>query len=220
MKRIASALLLLMFLPFVSPGHLTIAALDGPGANGSYQFSTDNGQTTYIDFNVVEQMNGSTVGEMTFAQDRIESDRAGHLDDQSTAPSKFYLKAQIDCLMINKNKAVMSGTVSEANAPSYVGRRVLLVAQDNSQDTNAHKQDRLTWGIYKIPRSDWLPSDSERLEENQGVTPTWIAQDAERTDDVGVISNQNDIIGCESFPLSAFSFVDVQHGRGKIHVSP
>jgi hypothetical protein len=201
-----------------SPSPLISAASDGPGANGSYQFSTDSGQTSHIDFHVAEQMDGSTVGEMTFDQETIVSDRSGHLDDQSTAPSKFYVKAQFDCLVINKNKAVMSGTVSEANLPSYIGRRVLLVVEDNSQGTNGRKQDRLTWGLYKVSKSDWLPSDSERSEEPQGGTPVWIAQDAERADDPGVLSSHSDIIGCNTYPLSAYSFIDEKHGHGKIHV--
>lgn len=219
MKRIAPALLLPMFFLLVPPSHLTSAASDLPEANGSFQFSTDSGQTSYLDFNAVEQMDGSTVGEMTFAQDRIESDGGGHLDDQSTPPSKFSLKAQFDCLVIKKNKAVMSGTISEANVPSYIGRRVLLVVEDNGQGTNGSKQDRLTWGFYRIRKSDWLPSDSERPGEQQG-TPTWLAQDSERADDEGVLSNQSDVIGCKTFPISAFSFIDKKHGHGKIHVSP
>jgi hypothetical protein len=219
MKRIAPALLLPMFLLLVSPSPSTSAAADGRGADGSFQFSTDTGQTSHIDFSATEQIDGSTLGEMTFAQDRIESDRS-QLDDRSAPPSKFSLKAQFDCLIIENNKAVMSGTVSEANVPSYIGRRVLLVVQDNSQSTNGRKQDRLTWGLYKIPKSDWLPSDSERTDENQIVTPTWVAQDAERADDEGVLSNRSEVIGCNTFPLSAFSFIDQKHGHGKIHVRP
>jgi hypothetical protein len=205
---------------FVAPSASTSAASDGPGANGSFQFSTDSGQTSYIDFNAAEQIDGSTVGEMTFAEDRIEANRSVQLDGQSTPPSKFYLKAHFDCLVTMKNKAVMSGSVSEANVPSYIGWRVLLVVEANSQGTNGRKQDRLTWGLYKIPKSDWLPSDSERSEEEHGVAPTWVAQDAERADDEGVLSTHSNVIGCNTFPLSAFSFADEKHGHGKIHISP
>lgn len=220
MKRIAAGLLLQIFFLFPPPSHLTSATTDVRGAKGNFQFSTDSGQTNYIDFNAVEQMDGSTVGEMTFAQDRIEADGNSHFDDQVTLPARwFYLKAEFDCLVVKQNKAVMSGTVSEANLPSYVGLRVLLVVEDNDQGTNGPKQDRLTWGFFRTPKADWLQSDAERSSEQQG-TPTWLAQDSERADDEGVLSNQSDVIGCNTFPISAFSFVDKKHGHGKIHVNP
>ena len=114
----------------------------------------------------------------------------------------------------------MSGTVSEANIPSYLGRRVLLAVEDNSQNTNGRKQDRLTWGLYRIPKSDWLATDSERSEDQQVAAPIWTAHDAERSDDSGMLSNQSEVIGCQSYPLSAFTFIDEKQGHGKIHVRP
>jgi hypothetical protein len=219
MKRIVPLVVLALSFLFVSPAPLTSAAPDGSEVNGSFQFSTDSGQTSSIDFNVTEERDGSTVGEMTFAQDRLESNGGSQSSDQAATPFKFYLKAQFDCLVIEKNKAIISGTVSEANVQSYIGRRVLLVVQDNGHGAEGKKQDRLTWGLYRVPKVDWLPSDSERPDDQPG-TPTWVAQDAERADDPGVLSTQNEVVGCSTFPLSAFSFVDKKRGHGKIHVSP
>lgn len=216
MKRTAIALLLSLL---VSTNPFTSAASNGPIASGSFEFATESGQAIYIDFNAVEQSDGSTVGEMTFEEDRIPSEKSSQPDDQPT-PSKLYLKAQFDCLLIKSNKAVMSGTVSEANVPGYIGRRVLLVAEDNNQNPDGRKQDRLTWGLYSIPKTDWRVTDSERSEDEQGVAPTWTAQDAERTDDTGMLANQSQVIGCQSYPLSAFTFMDEKHGHGKIHVRP
>jgi hypothetical protein len=220
MKRLAFVLLLPVLFLAISARHLTSAASSGPGVSGTFQFSTDSGQTSNIDFNVSRQMDGSTLGEMTFAQDRLESDQNSKLEEPLAAPSRFFLKAQFDCLLIQNNKAVMSGTVSEANIPSYIGRRVLLAVEDNSQSTNGRKQDRLTWGLYRIPKSDWLPSDAERSDDQPGVAPTWLAQDAERNDDAGMLSNQSNVIGCQSYPISAFTFMDEKHGHGKVHVNP
>jgi hypothetical protein len=216
MKRTATALLLSLLFS-INP--LTSAASNGPIASGSFKFATDSGEASYIDFNAVEQLDGSTVGEMTFEQNRLPSEKSSQPEGQPI-PSKLYLKAQFDCLFIKNNKAVMSGTVSEANVPSYVGRRVLLVVEDNSQNPNGRKQDRLTWGLYRIPKADWLATDSERSEDQQGVAPTWMAQDAERSDDTGMLSNQSTVIGCQSYPLSAFTFMDEKYGHGKIHVRP
>src|SRR5947207_3926481 len=92
MKRTALALplsLLVLTNPLIS------AASNAPIASGSFQFATDSGQASYIDFNAVEQLDGSTVGEMTFEQDRIPSEKSSQPEDQLT-PSRIYLKAQFD----------------------------------------------------------------------------------------------------------------------------
>lgn len=218
MIRTASALVctLLLFLP---TNQVSSAEVDGPAASGSFQFTVAGGQTSNIDFSVTQLRDGTTLGEMTFAQDRPEGSQASPETDQGTSSGRFFLKAQFDCLVISNSKAIISGAVSEASVKSYLGRRVILVVEDNSQAGNGKKQDRLTWGVYRTPKQDWLRTDSERPEDS-GVAPTWVAQDVERFDDAGVLSMQNEVVGCNTYPLSAFSFVDERSGHGKIHVSP
>jgi hypothetical protein len=48
----------------------------------------------------------------------------------------------------------------------------------------------------------------------------WIVSDSERSDDVGVISSQEKVVGCQSFPLSSFSFVNPKQGQGTVRVRP
>jgi hypothetical protein len=218
MKRIVPVLLFSLFL-FASTDQITSAEGDGPAVNGSFQFSIAGAQTSNIDFSVTQLRDGTTLGEMTFAQDRPEGNQGSPETDQGTSSSRFFLKAQLDCLVVSKTKAIISGAISEASVKSYIGRRVILVVEDNSREANGKKPDRLTWGVYRVPKQDWLASDSERPDD-AGVAPTWVAQDVERVDDAGVLSTQSEGIGCSSFPLSAFSFVDERSGHGKIHVSP
>lgn len=215
MKLTAIPLLIALL---VSPSALTSAASNGPRANGSFQFATNSGEGSRIDFEAEQQADGSSAGEMTFEQDSLSAEKSSQADAQPI-PARFYLKAQFDCLLIKGNKAVMSGAVSESNVASYIGRRVLLVVEDNSQNPGGRKADRLTWGLYRVPKSDWLASDAERSEE-QGVAPSWMAQDAERSDDMGVLSKHTEVIGCESYPVSAFTFMDENQGHGKVHVTP
>jgi hypothetical protein len=93
------------------------------------------------------------------------------------------------------------------------------VVQDNGEGVNQPSPDRLTWGLYESTKPDWVPVDAERPDDI-GATLTWIAKDAERSDDVGIPSNQSTTVGCTSFPLSSYSFVNVPHGSGNVQVKP
>jgi hypothetical protein len=133
----------------------------------------------------------------------------------------FFMKAEFDCLVVKKNKAVMSGNVTESSVERYVGRRFLLVAEDNGHGPTDLLRDKLTWGLYRTTTKNWLPSDSERTDEESFSGPVaWLATDSERPELEGVASNKNEIVGCQTFPLSSFSFVDVGQGRGSVQVRP
>ncbi|MFN2498977.1 MAG: hypothetical protein ABR557_07835 [Pyrinomonadaceae bacterium] len=99
----------------------------------------------------------------------------------------------------------------------YITRRVLLVVQDGDA-LNPPGRDKLTFGIYRQIEKSWLPMDSERP-DNEGGPVAWVAQDAERSEDEPVMSPKTELLGCQSFPISAaFSFIDAKHGRGSIKV--
>jgi hypothetical protein len=93
------------------------------------------------------------------------------------------------------------------------------VVEDNGEGINAASTDKLTWGIYQPSGGAWVPKDAEREDDN-GAGLSWLATDFERSDDVGIPSNQSKVVGCQSFSLSAYSFVDVAHGGGNIQVQP
>ena len=218
MKSIAVASLAALLLVSLALPGLTLAYDDGPSASGNFQFTLDDGQVRNLEFNARIQNNGNTVGQMTF------SDQAAvpvpDPDDSTaiTSPGAV-MTAKFDCLQITGNRAVMSGVISESNLAAAIGLRVLLVVEDNGEGVNIPSADKLTWGVYLPPAAGWIPKDAEREDDN-GASLTWIAKDAERPDDVGVPSNQSKVIGCQSFPLSSYSFVDVKHGGGNIQVQP
>lgn len=218
MKSIACASLAALLLVSLALPRLTLASADGPSASGSFQFSLDDGQLRNLEFNARVQNNGRTVGQMTF------SDQAAvpvpDPDDPTAINSPgAVMTAKFDCLQIEGNRAVMSGVISESNIANALGLRVLLVVEDNGEGVNIPTPDKLTWGVYQSSNTNWTPKDAER-DDDIGATLRWIAKDAEREDDPGVPSDKSKEIGCQSFPLSSYSFVDVKHGGGNIQVQP
>lgn len=191
----------------------------GPSANGTFQFTVGDGSVRYVSFNARIHKDNTVTGEMSYtdpsASPEVDTDGA------ETAPTTAGLsvKANFDCLVINGNRAVISGVIVESNIGAALGRRVLLVVEDNEQGSNASDLDKLSWGIYKPRNMTWTPTDAE-LENDIGASLRWIATDAERPDDVGIPSHPDQTIGCQSFPISSYAFVDVQHGAGNIQVKP
>ena len=218
MKSIAcAAFAALLLVSLVLPG-LTRAAADGPSATGSFQFTLDDGQLRNLEFNARNQNNGNTVGQMTFSDPAAVPvpDPDNPHDITNTGA---LVTAKFDCLQITGNQAVMSGVITESNIAAAIGLRVLLVVEDNGEGVNISTPDKLTWGVYQSATANWIAKDAERDDDN-GASLTWIAKDAERPEDAGVPSNQSKVIGCQSFPLSSYSFVDIKHGGGNIQVQP
>jgi hypothetical protein len=220
MKTIACLSILgLCLLIFAAPGS-SAPGPSGPSASGDFQFSLQDGGVRYIQFDVRTQKNGETKGQMTFNDPAAE---AGSDDGTGGAPTNSpagaFVTAELDCLQIKGNAAVMSGVITESNAVNAIGSRVLLVVEDNGEGINIQSPDKLTWGVYNQPPQNWIPRDAE-WDNDPGVGLTWLATDFERPDDIGIPSNQSKIIGCRTFPLSSYALVDVQHGFGNIQVRP
>lgn len=190
-----------------------------PSAVGHYQISIRNEPSTTIDFDVRAERDGTTVGEMAFLRnpktpDSTATGEAALLETKTG----FFFKANFDCLVIDGNKAVISGKVTESSSERYLDRRVLLVVQDNGHGSKPGARDKLTWGLYKAPVDNPLATDFERPNEQE--SGAWVASDLERPDDTGLISQKNQQIGCHSFPLSSFSFFNAIQGHGNIQVRP
>jgi hypothetical protein len=211
------ALTSLSLLFFLTPSATSAPEPEGASVNGKFEISLDKGAKRHIEFHAFRDLNGNVTGETIFQDDAPETPLDKSTDGATSDANKvFYLKAQFDCLTIEGNKAVMSGAVTEASSEQYVGRRVLVVAQENGGADDPAKHDRFTWGVYRNQKNNWLPGDSERSEEVTGQS--WLATDSERIDDEGVPSHKEKVIGCQSFPISAFSFINANQGRGTVHV--
>jgi len=219
MKSVVCASLAALLLAILVLPSLTSAANDGPSASGNFQFTLEeDGQALNLEFHARVQNNGRTVGEMTFS-DPAAVPVPDPDDPGAIANTGAIITAKFDCLQITGKQAVMSGIISQSNIAAALGLRVLLVVEDNGEGVNIATPDKLTWGVYQPATGNWIPRDAER-DDDIGATLTWIARDFERNDDVGVPSNQSKVIGCQSFPLSSYSFVDIKHGGGNVQVQP
>jgi hypothetical protein len=215
--RTFTSILALFLLGFATT-QLATAQTAGQSAKGSYQFSLEDGYTKYTEFDAATQADGSTTGSMFFSDEAkiTIQDVDGTGDKEVTYPG-FSIKVGFDGLVVNRNQAVMSGTVVDSSVREYIGQRVLLTVEDNGDNTKA--PDKLTWGIYKPVVRDWTPSDAER-KVDPGVGMRWIATDAERRDDKGITMPMSEAIDAQTFPVSTYSFADIARGAGDIVVQP
>ena len=191
----------------------------GPASNGDFRFAL-TGATGAIQYNA--RAHGSSAqGEMTFTgtTEISNEDVDGTGEPAPPAVTQVSLTVSFDCLRISGNQAAMSGTISSSNVPEYIGLRALLAVEDNGEGRKT-SPDRFTWGVYRTNSISWIPVDAED-ENDTGATLTWLASDAERLDDVPVLSNQPaGAIDCKSFPFGSYAFEDLPHGAGNIQVKP
>ncbi|MGB9180712.1 MAG: hypothetical protein WCB68_15885 [Pyrinomonadaceae bacterium] len=222
MKNVFCVLILALFLLSLSTPQLTTAQTGGPSASGSYKFILEDDLTKYVEFDARTDEKGTTTGQMTlndeakiFFQD-VDGTGERSLDE----PVAFYMKAELDSLTIEKNRAVMSGTIRDSSYRSYIGKWVQLVVEDNGDGREI--PDKLTWCFCQPEAGGWIPSDSE-VPGDRGAWMSWWATDAERKDDVGIPSPNlipGNMRGCRIFTLASYSFVEMKAGEGAIKILP
>ena len=211
MKRLTCVLAIAVIAVFFSITSPKAGGPSGPSANGDIQFTLEDGISRSVQFNARIHQNGTSTGDMTFND-------PGNPNDPSEPRPAIFVKAAFDCLTIKENRAVMSGAITEATNPEAIGHRVLLVVEDDGEGINANL-DKLTWGVYEQTKKTWVPQDFE-VPGDTGSLLDWLATDFERPDDAGIPARPNDVIGCTTFSLSAYAFLDVRHGQGNIQVRP
>ncbi len=189
-------------------------------ASGTYQFTLGDKNLKYVDFNSQSLPEGGATGKLYLNDEATIVYR--DVDGDGSPQEKyagFYINVEFDDMsVVGKNQAVMSGVVRGSSIQYLLGLRVLLTVEDNGDNTRV--PDRLTWGVYKEIKRDWIPSDAE-WERDPGVGLRWWATDVERRGDVGYQMPRNDSTGTiQSFPFSAYNFVDTDDGVGDIIVRP
>lgn len=189
----------------------------GPAAEGSVRFSTADGATRTLQFSAATNDDGRVEGGMTFSGPaeipEQDVDGAGY-EGFTGAVSNLVVEARFDGFAASGGRAVMSGRVTASNLGEYIGRRVLLVVEDNG----AAGGDKVSWGLYRPVSVDWTPTDYERRGEDNGWSLTWTATDHEREDDRGVHMPLSTDIDCRTFPLAAHDFLDTRELEGDIVV--
>jgi hypothetical protein len=178
--------------------------------------------TKYVEFSASIDENGHTTGWLNFNDEAkiIYQDVDGTGERPPDAPIAFSMIVEFDSLIVVGNRAVMSGTVKDSNYPSYVGKRLQLVVEDNGDDVA--RPDRLGWRLCQPEPGGWIPSDLE-IPGDHGAYLSWWATDAEVQNDAGIPSKNRipgGMKGCESFQLSAYDFPSVKNASGNIVVTP
>ncbi|HEY0320958.1 MAG TPA: hypothetical protein VGC66_08410 [Pyrinomonadaceae bacterium] len=187
-------------------------------ASGTYQFSLEDGYTKSVEFDAQTDASGRTTGQITYSDEATVS----YQDVDGTGDPSLResyqgatIRADVDGMTVDRNQAVISGTIRESNISSLVGQRVLLMVEDNGSNND----DKLTWGVYKPSEINWTASDAE-LREDEGVGMRWTATDAEMRDDQGIAMPRDESITAKSFPVASYTFSDMAHGAGDIRVEP
>lgn len=209
------------FAPLLALFLLALAApqvANAQAAAGSYKFAFEDGAAKTIEFDARGEANGSAVGQMYLTDEATLVYRDVDGTGESGKYAGYYISAVFDGMVVDKNKAVMSGTIRDSNVREILGKRILLTVEDNGDNTRI--PDRLTWGIYNDTPRTWTPSDYER-KDDPGVGLRWWAKDAERErEDVGYAMPRDESTTTMSFPMNTYAFADLASESGDIRVSP
>ena len=211
-KRMCASLFVLS-LVFLATPLLASAQV----ATGKYKFSMDDELSKYVEFDAKAGERGGATGYMIFTDEAkvVVQDPDGEPGKDDPIP--FSMKADLDTMTVEKNRAVISGIVRDSSVRSYIGRWVQLVIEDND---GVEVPDRFGWSFCEPEAGGWIPSDAE-VPDDKGAFLSWWATDAERRDDVGIPS-PNIVPGmlkaCKVNPLSSYEFATILKGEGAIQI--
>lgn len=211
-KRMCASLFVLS-LVFLATPLLASAQV----ATGKYKFIMDDELSKYVEFDAKAGERGGATGYMIFTDEAkvVVQDPDGEPGKDDPIP--FSMKADLDTMTVEKNRAVISGIVRDSSVRSYIGRWVQLVIEDND---GVEVPDRFGWSFCEPEVGGWIPSDAE-VPDDKGAFLSWWATDAERRDDVGIPS-PNIVPGmlkaCQVNPLSSYEFASILKGEGAIQI--
>ena len=188
----------------------------GQAASGNYRFLLEDDLIKSVEFQA-----DTRGGALYFTDEAKVLDGEDIEDPRRGDAMPIYIKADLDGLTAEKNRALMGGTIYDSSHISYIGTWVQLVVEDNAE--NPRLPDQLTWTFCKPSEQDWVPSDAE-LKDDDGAYLTWWATDAERDDDKGIPSrnllpNREDR-GCPVQSVWLYDFAGVLKSEGDIVVRP
>lgn len=219
MKKISLTPALALLLLFAaSPREIT--AQTRTSASGTYKLIMEDDLVKYVEFSASADDKGVATGSMTFSDEAAvqyqDVDGAGDKLDEA---GPFSMTVSFDSMTVEKNRALMNGTVRDSSYPSYVGKWVQLVVEDNG--TSVENPDRLVWRVCQPEPGGWVPSDYEQPGD-RGAYMSWWATDYEQRGDVGIPSKSlipGNTKNCEVFSLWSYAFADIKRGDGDIIVT-
>jgi len=221
MKKIVYALVVSLFVTSLATRGFASAPASVPSASGIYTVVMEDKLAKTVEFNATTDERGVTTGQMTFRDEAgiVTRDAEGNAERSEDPPLAFYMTAYIDTLKIEKNRAVMGGTVRDSSHPGYIGQWVQLVVEDNGDGREV--PDNLSWCFCQPEPSGWIPADAE-VPRDDGAYWHWWVTDAELRDDPGIPSVNiipGNRIGCPIFPVASYELPDAR-GEGDIQVQP
>jgi len=214
-KRVCASLFVLSFV-LATP--LLVSAQAGT-ASGRYKFTMEDELTKYFEFDARADERGGVTGSILFTDEaRVQfQDVDGTGEPPRDEPVQFSMKADFDGMKIEQNRAIITGVVRESSYPSYIGRWIQLVVEDND---GVETPDRFVWSFCQPELGGWIPVDAEDPND-RGAFMSWWATDAERRDDIGIPSPN--LVpgmqqGCRVHPLAGYEFVSILNGEGAIQI--
>jgi len=214
--RVFASLFVLSLVFLATP---SLASAQVGAATGKYKFIMQDGLTKYVEFDARTDDRGNTTGYMLFNDEAkvVFQDVDGTGDVPRDEQVAFSMKADLNAMTIEKNKAILSGVVRDSSYPSYVGKWVQLVIEDND---GIEVADKFGWSLCQPDPGGWIPQDSE-VPGDRGAFMSWWSTDAERKDDVGIPSPNiipGSLKACPASPLGGYEWATIK-GDGIIQIS-
>ena len=188
-------------------------------ANGTYKFVMEDRVTKYLEFDARSDERGTATGYMVFNDEArvLFQDVDGTGDVPREEPVAFFMKAELETMTIEKNRAVINGVVRDSSYRSFIGKWVQLVVEDND---GIEVRDKFVWSFCQPEPGGWIPQDSE-VPGDRGAFMSWWATDAERKDDVGIPSQDlipGSLKSCRVYPHAVYEFAPILKGDGVISI--
>ena len=216
LTRVCASLFFMCLIFLATP--LPASAQAG-AANGTYKFIMQDRLAKYLEFDARSDERGTATGYLILTDDaRVlfqDVDGTGEIPrDEAVA---FSMKADLETMAIEKNRAVINGVVRDSTYRSYIGKSVQLVIEDND---GIEVPDKFGWSFCEPEPGGWIPQDAE-VPGDQGAFMSWWSTDAERKDDVGIPSPgliPGGLKSCRVYPTFAYEFAEILKGDGAIQI--
>jgi len=215
LTRVSASLFILCLVFLATP---LLAFAQAGAANGQYKFLLEDGFTKYLEFDARSDDKGAATGYMIFTDEAavVFQDVDGNGDPRDE-PMPFSMKAELDSMTIEKNRAVISGVIRDSSHAGYIGKWVQLVIEDND---GIEVPDKFVWQFCEPEPGGWIPQDAE-VPGDRGALMSWWSTDFERKDDVGIPSPNlipGSLKSCRAFPTRNYEFAEILKGDGAIQI--
>jgi hypothetical protein len=143
-RQVWSVLASLLVAAALSPGPLAQA---GGAVTGHVSVVLDDGVVRTVAFTAVSQKDGAASGHIDIEDPTpLAGQDVDGTGDPALAdsPTGVRLRADVNCLAVDGDVAIVGGQVTKADVARYVGKQVLLFVEDS-----ARSRGGFSWGFYE-----------------------------------------------------------------------